>query len=173
MNIRNVTLEDAESVLTIYAPYITDTVITFETEVPTIKDFTERIECIKKDYPYLVYELDGKVVGYAYASKHGLRAAYKYSVDVSIYVSKDHHGQGIGRALYTRLFELLEKGKFYTAYAGITLPNKKSVELHQLFGFHEVGIYHNVGYKQNKWLDVIYLEKQIKEYDTIPDKKNK
>lgn len=166
MLIRPVTTEDAKDILAIYSPYIENTVITFETEVPTIEEFTARIENIKSKYPYLVCETHGKVIGYAYASKHRERAAYKYSVDLSIYIDPDYQHKGIGKALYVRLFDALKPYDFYTAYAGITLPNEKSIGLHKALGFHEVGIFHNVGYKFGKWLDVIWLEKQLKEYDT-------
>jgi phosphinothricin acetyltransferase len=166
INIRDAVCADAKAILDIYTPYITGTCITFETEVPALDEFTLRIENIINNYPYLVCEADGIITGYAYASKHRERAAYQYSADVSIYVRPEYQGKGIGKALYANLFESLKKYKIYTVYAGITLPNDKSVNLHKTFGFKEVGIYKNVGYKLNKWLDVIWLEKQLKEYDT-------
>ena len=166
MLIRPITLADTTDILEIYSPYIKNTVITFETEIPTIEEFTARIESIKNNYPYLVCEMNGKVVGYAYASKHGERSAYRYSIDVSIYVDMNYQHNGIGKALYSHLFESLKSYDFYTAYACITLPNDKSIGLHKAFGFHEIGICHNVGYKLGEWLDVIWLEKQLKEYDT-------
>lgn len=164
LTIHSVRKMDVADILAIYKPYITDTVISFETEVPSIEEFSERIDNIQKEFPYLVCEVDGKVVGYAYASKHRARSAYKYSVDVSVYVASNYHHKGIGKALYTSLFGLLNKYDYYSAYAGITLPNDKSIGLHKSFGFTEVGIYHNVGYKDGKWLDVIWLEKPLKEY---------
>lgn len=167
--IRPVGEMDVADILAIYTPYITDTVISFETEVPSIEEFSERIDNIQKEFPYLVCEVDGKVVGYAYASKHRARSAYKYSVDVSVYVAANYHRKGIGKALYTSLFGLLDKYDYYSAYAGITLPNEKSIGLHKSFGFTEVGIYHNVGYKDGKWLDVIWLEKPLKEYKAMED----
>ena len=167
MIIRNAIPDDASDVLRIYAPYITNTCITFETEVPTLAEFTGRMETYIKSYPYLVCETDNKVVGYAYASKHRERAAYKYSVDVSVYVDSEYHGQGVGRALYSKLFELLTEQGLFTAYAGITLPNDKSVGLHRAFGFRDVGVYHNVGYKLGKWLDVLWMEKPLRDYAEI------
>lgn len=164
MLIRPATLADAPGILEVYAPYIKDTVITFETEIPTVEEFTSRIEKIKENYPYLVCEINGKVIGYAYAAKHGERSAYKHSINVSIYVDMNYHHQGIGKALYSHLFESLKSYDFYTAYACITLPNDKSIGLHKAFGFHEVGTFHNVGYKMGKWLDVIWLEKPLKQY---------
>ncbi|MBN1892447.1 MAG: N-acetyltransferase [Clostridiales bacterium] len=168
--IRPVKQTDAADILAIYAPYVTDTVISFETKVPTIEEFSKRIETIQNDYPYLVCEVDGKVVGYAYASKHRERAAYRYSVEVSVYVALDYHHKGIGKALYKRLFAALDACNYYSAYAGITLPNDKSIGLHKSFGFVEVGIYHNIGYKDGKWLDVIWLEKPLKDYGIPPGK---
>ena len=164
MLIRPATQADAAEILRIYSPYIENTVITFETEIPQIEDFTAKIERIQDKYPYLVCEIGGKIVGYAYAAKHGERAAYQYSVDVSIYVDLDYQHRGIGKALYFNLFEALKEYDYYTAYASITLPNEKSICLHKSFGFHEVGICHNVGYKNGSWLDVIWLEKPLKQY---------
>jgi len=165
LTIRNATPTDAEAILAIYAPYITDSCISFETEVPAITEFTARIEHVIPNYPYLVCEVDGKVVGYAYVSQHRERTAYKYSADVSVYIAPEYHWQGIGRALYTKLFELMREQGFYTAIAGITLPNEKSVGLHKALGFKEVGVYHNVGYKFGKWLDVLWMEKPLRDYD--------
>jgi phosphinothricin acetyltransferase len=169
MIIRPVRIDDAADILAIYAPYITDTVISFETKVPTLEDFSKRIEKIQNDYPYLVCEVDGKVLGYAYASKHRERAAYRFSVEVSVYIAQEHHHKGIGKALYERLFAALDDYNYYSAFAGITLPNDKSIGIHKLFGFSEVGIYHNIGYKDGKWLDVIWLEKPLKEYGIPPE----
>ena len=166
MLIRPVTPADAAEILKIYSPYILNTPITFETEVPTLEEFTERIERIKSSYPYLVCEIDGKVIGYAYAAKHRERAAYQYSVEVSVYIDSDHHGKGFGKALYESLFEALKSYDYYTACACITLPNEKSVRLHKAFGFREIGTFHNVGYKAGKWLDVAWFEKPLKDYDT-------
>jgi len=109
--------------------------------------------------------LDNKIVGYTYASKHRERAAYKYSADVSVYVAPEYQRRGIGSALYTRIFELLRRQGIYTVYAGVALPNEKSVGLHTSLGFREIGVYKNVGYKFGKWLDVLWLEKPLKDYD--------
>jgi Sortase and related acyltransferases len=169
MNIKSATPDDAEAILNIYAPYITDTCVSFETEVPTITGFAERISNIIKTYPYLVCEIDGNIVGYAYAARHRERAAYKYSADVSIYIKPEYHHRGIGKALYIKLFELLREREIYTAFAAITLPNESSVGLHKTLGFTEIGVYHNVGYKFGKWLDLIWLEKPLLDYTQISD----
>ena len=165
MNIKFATPDDAEAILNIYAPYITDTCVSFEIEVPTIQEFAERINKISKVYPYLICEIDGDIVGYAYASRHRERAAYLYSADVSIYINSEYHRQGVGKALYTKLFELLREREIYTAFAAITLPNEGSVGLHKAFGFKEIGIYHNVGYKFGQWLDLLWLEKPLLDYN--------
>lgn len=167
--IRPVELTDAQAILDLYTPYITDTVITFETEIPTLEAFTQRIAGICQDYPYLVCEQDGKILGYAYASRHRERAAYRYSVDVSIYVEKNSKHRGIGRALYNRLFEELQQYPYYTAFACITLPNEASIGLHKAFGFREAGVFHRDGYKAGQWLDVAWLEKPLKEYGVPPE----
>ena len=164
-NIRKATIADSYNILNIYTPYIVDTCITFEIEVPTINEFSDRIQNIIKDYPYLVYEVDGKIIGYAYASKYRERPAYKYSAEVSVYIAPEYHGCGIGKILYEKLLELLKKQGIYTAVAGVALPNEKSIGLHKAFGFKEVGTYHNVGYKFDKWLDVMWLEKSLRKYD--------
>ena len=166
MLIRPITLADAADILQIYSPYIENTIITFETEIPKIEEFTARIETIRQNYPYLVCEVDGKVVGYAYASRHQARSAFRYSVDVSIYVDLDYQRKGIGTALYSGLFEALKAYNYYTAYAMIALPNEKSIRLHKTFGFQETGTFHNVGYKHGRWIDVACLEKPLKPYDT-------
>ena len=169
--VRPATIKDAEAILGIYTPYITDTYISFETEVPAIKEFSERIENIMKNYPYLVCEVDGKVVGYAYASKHRERAAYKYSADVSVYIAAAYKRRGIGKALYVKLFELLKEQGIYTVYAGITLPNNTSIGLHKSMGFNEVGVYHKVGFKHGRWHDVAWFEKVLREYGN-PERKD-
>lgn len=166
--IRFATLDDAVEILNIYAPYITDTAVTFETEVPSLNDFRKRMETIQTLYPFLVYEVGGRIAGYAYASKHHERAAYRYSVNLSIYILPEYQRKGIGRKLYACLFEILKKQGFYTVVAGITLPNEKSVGIHKAMGFEEVGVYRRIGYKFGKWRDVIYMQKALREYDAVP-----
>lgn len=167
--IRQANISDAENILAVYAPYILNTEISFEIKVPTIEEFTKRIESIKSKYPYIVCEVDKRIVGYAYASRHRERAAYEYSADLSIYIAEDYHNKGIGKVLYTQLFKLLENEKVYSVYASVVSQNEFSVSFHKSFGFKEIGTFHNVGYKNNKWLDVICFEKQIKPYETIKE----
>lgn len=166
--IRFATRDDASQLLAIYAPFITDSAVSFELEVPSLEDFRKRMEAIQSFYPFLVYETDGKIAGYSYASKHHDRAAYLYSVNLSIYILSEYQRKGIGRKLYSCLFDILIKQGFYTAIAGITLPNEKSVGIHKAMGFQEVGVYRKVGYKFGNWRDVIYLQKPLREYDSSP-----
>ena len=122
-----------------------------------------RIETIQKKYPWLVCELDGEVVGYAYANTHNERAAYRWSADVSAYVSAAAHRRGVGSALYASLFDILVLQGLRNVYAGITLPNPASEGMHRVLGFALVGVYHQVGYKFGAWHDVAWLERQIAE----------
>lgn len=164
--IRLATLNDSDSILNIYAPFIADTVITFEYRVPTKAEFRERMAAIQKTYPWLVCEIDDAVVGYAYASKFNEREAYQWSVDYSIYILPEYHRKHIGKALYSALTELLKLQGFCNAYSLITAPNVNSEGLHKSFGFKEIGICHNVGYKLGGWHDVKYYE--LKMNDPLP-----
>ena len=161
-HIRNATIDDSKAILDIYAPYITDTCVSFETQVPTIGEFRLRVKEIINSYPYIVCEDGNDIIGFAYASRHRERAAYKYSAEVSVYVSPAYHRCGIGKSLYMELFELLKTQDVCMVFAGITLPNDKSVGLHKAFEFKEVGVYHNAGYKFGEWLDVLWMEKLIR-----------
>lgn len=167
-NIRLATEADSASILEIYSPYITDTVITFEYEVPTIMAFSKRITNIQKKYPWLLCEVNGIVVGYAYAAEYMQRKAYDWSVDFSIYINHKYHRKKIGKALYFALFELLVLQGYYNAYAGITLPNIKSEGLHQSFGFNPIGVYQNVGYKFDNWHDVKWFQLKIQDCSKSP-----
>ncbi len=157
--IRKVTLADAKAILDIYAKYILETTITFEIEVPSLESFTKRIKTISEKFPYIVYEEKGKVIGYAYVTTFKERAAYNHSVECTVYIDSEHKGKGIGQELYTELFSLTKEREFKNVYAYITLPNEKSLNLHEKFDFHKVGIYKNVGFKHNMLVDVICLEK--------------
>src|SRR5579859_3784089 len=138
MDIRLATLVDAPQISAIYRPYVEGSFISFETEAPSDAEMAERMRKVTTRLPWLVCEEAGRMLGYAYASRHHERAAYQWSVDVSIYLHRDHHRRGLGRALYAELFELLILQGYYTAYAGITLPNDASIGLHESFGFEPV-----------------------------------
>jgi phosphinothricin acetyltransferase len=167
--IRLVKLTDSKDILGIYAPYIKNTAISFEQTIPFIDEFTKRIEGISNKYPYLVYETNGQVVGYAYASQHSGRYAYRFSVDLSIYLSEAYQGTGIAKKLYDCLFEILRNCGYVNAYAGYSVPNEKSSRFHKKNGFTPVGTYHKVGYKFGKWHDVTWVEKAIKSHTDNPD----
>jgi L-amino acid N-acyltransferase YncA len=167
--IRLATEGDAEQIAAIYAPNVTDTVISFELEPPTAGEMRRRIEGTLQRYPWLVCERQGRVLGYAYAGAHGSRAAYEWSVDVSVYVHEDTRRAGVGRALYASLFAALDLQGFYNAYAGATLPNPASVGLHESVGFRPVGVYRGVGYKMGGWHDVVWWHLSIRERVADPD----
>lgn len=166
--IRPATVRDADAILAVYAPYVRDTCVSFETEVPAPDAFRERVSRITAAYPYFVCEHNGVVVGYAYAAPFSARGAYRFSVELSVYIAPAYHRQGIGRALYESLFDALRARGVCTAYAGITVPNEQSVGLHAALGFHPVGTYRNVGYKLGAWRDVLWLEKPLRGYDVPP-----
>jgi len=168
-SIRLATDRDAEQVATIYAPNVSDSIISFELEPPSADEMHRRIEVTLERYPWLVCERRGRVLGYAYAGAHGSRAAYQWAVDVSVYVHEEAHRTGVGRALYTSLFAALDLQGFYNAYAGATLPNPASVGLHESVGFRPVGVYRGVGYKLGAWHDVGWWHLSLRERVANPD----
>jgi phosphinothricin acetyltransferase len=151
--IRSASADDADQIAAIYAPYVRDTPISFEIVPPSGEEMRQRISALTATYPWLVCAAD-TVLGYAYASRHRERAAYQWSVDVSVYVRTDAHRRGIGRALYAALLRIVTAQGFYRAYGGITLPNPSSVGLHEAMGFQPVGVYRAVGFKHGAWHDV-------------------
>ena len=159
---------DSVSLLNIYGEFIRNTAVTFETAVPSVLEFSKRISDIVESSPWLVCEIDGEIIGYAYASKHRERAAYRWSVDVTVYINPQYHRKHIATALYTALIELLKLQGYYCAYAGVSLPNLKSEEFHKSFGFNPVGVFHNVGYKFDEWRDVKWFELALSDYSKNP-----
>ncbi|MBQ9767137.1 MAG: N-acetyltransferase [Lachnospiraceae bacterium] len=166
--IRLATKADAAALLEIYKKYITDTAVTFEIEVPSVESFAERIETITATFPWLICEIDGRVAGYAYASKHGERAAYRWSADLSVYIDERYHRKHIATALYTALLELLRKQGYYTVYAGVSTPNPDSEAFHTAFGFRNLGVFENVGYKLGEWRGVTWFELPLRKYEIEP-----
>ncbi len=160
--------EDAEGILAIYAPIVRETTISFELEPPTVEEMRGRIEATLAKLPWLVCDSNGEIAGYAYASRHRERAAYQWSVDVSVYVREKERGKGLGRGLYTPLLGMLEDLGYYSALAGIALPNPASVGLHEAMGFRPIGIYRSIGYKLGAWRDVGWWQKQLREYAGEP-----
>jgi len=168
LSIRPATLEDAEAILAIYRPYIESTSITFEYEVPSEEEFRLRMKTICEKFPWLVCMVDGKTAGYAYASPHHERAAYQWNADLSVYVSNECQGMGIGTILYAALINLLKAQGFYNLYVLIAYPNKKSESLHRHFGFTDVGLYKNTGYKFGEWHDVLCMVKTLRDFGGSP-----
>ena len=152
--LRAATPADADAIAAIYAPYVRDTAISFETAPPSADEMRARIEATLIGYPYLVAEVAGAVVGYAYAGAFHRRAAYRTTVEVSAYVASDAREKGVGRALYQSLLDTLRRQNFHAAIGVIALPNEASVRLHERFGFRHVGTLHEVGTKFGQWHDV-------------------
>jgi len=168
MTIRIATETDAEPIRDIYAPFCLDTPVSFETQAPTVEEMRHRIAKTLKSLPWLVCEDDGQVLGYAYASPHRERAAYRWSVDVSVYVREGHRGKGLGRALYRSLFTILRLQGFYNILAGISLPNSASMSLHQSMGLRLVGVYRAIGYKCGQWHDVAWCQLTVRDRSEEP-----
>ena len=159
--IRLATSDDGPALAGIYRPAVSESTISFELVPPDAAEMAERVARVMTLAPWLVFERDGAVIGYAYAGKHSERPAYEWSVDVSVYVHRDAHRGGIARALYASLFAALVVQGFRNAYAGITLPNAASVGFHASQGFTPVGVYRGVGYKMGAWHDVGWYERSL------------
>lgn len=160
--IRDVKISDAKAICDIYNYYVENTVITFEEEPVTAQEMTCRIEKILANYCYIVYEVDGKVVGYAYASTWRARSAYRFCVESTVYIDHQYQGKGIGTKLYLELIKQLKELDFRVIMGVIALPNKSSVKLHEKLGFYETGYFKEVGLKFDKWIDVGYWQYNIK-----------
>jgi phosphinothricin acetyltransferase len=159
--IREANPSDGPAISRIYAPFVQNTPVTFEEQVPDGTAMTRRIEESIQSFPFLIAETNNQPIGYAYATSHRARASFRWSVDVSIYVEPAHHRRGIGRTLYGTLLPLLAEQGFFVAIAGITLPNAASVRLHESIGFEQIGIYKNIGFKLGQWRDVGWWQKQL------------
>lgn len=163
LTIRQATEADAPALVAIYAPYVEQTPISFETVVPSVDDFAARMRKYLSAWQYLVAERDGRIVGYAYGGTHRERAAYRFSVEVSAYVDRACHRQGIGRALYARLFEDLAAKGYCEAFAGITYPNEASIGLHAAVGFTMIGVFRRIGWKFDRWHDVAWMQRSLRD----------
>lgn len=166
--VRDATEGDAAACAAIYAPYVTDTVITFESDPPTPSAMAERIAAAMRTHAWMVLEDDGRVVGYAYGGPFKSRAAYRWSCEVSVYLEQGRRRTGGGRALYDALFDRLAERGFRTAVAGMALPNEASVGLHRAMGFEPVGTYRNIGWKHGTWHDVAWTQRAIVTTDDTP-----
>lgn len=177
MKIRIARPEDAGDILKIYAPFIENTAISFEYEVPGPDEFRKRVEDTLRKYPYLVAEVDGEIVGYAYASPFKARAAYIHSAEVSIYIDPKHHGAGIGRGLYSELEKLLLRQNVFLLYACITDSSREgdeyltddSIRFHTAMGYRLVGRHDGSGYKFGMWYNMIWMEKLLCDLPDHPD----
>jgi phosphinothricin acetyltransferase len=167
--IRPARVKDAGDIAAIYTPIVEGTAVSFEVEPPTDEEMQRRIAGAGERFPWLVCESGGSILGYAYACPHRVRPAYRWSVEVSVYVRADSRRRGIARGLYTSLIKILELQGYRNAYAGITLPNPPSVALHELMGFKPVGVYHEIGYKLGAWHDVGWWHLALGERKLPPD----
>jgi L-amino acid N-acyltransferase YncA len=153
--LRLATPADAAQIAAIYAPFCLETAISFEMAAPDEGQIRERISTLTQRYPWLVAVSETRdVLGYAYASKHRERAAYRWSVDFTAYLAPEAKRRGIGAALYHALMKICQSLGYYRAFAGITLPNEASVRLHEKIGFRAIGVYRRVGFKLGRWHDV-------------------
>lgn len=177
MTIRQATEADAEALVAIYAPYITDTAITFENDIPSTEEFRGRIRAIAKEYPYPVIEEDGAILGYAYASCFHAREAYRHSVETSIYLRQDMRGRGLGCVLYEALEKALYRQNVYTLYACITRADDEhdpyvtnaSIRFHERNGYKLIGSHDLSGYKFDRWYSIVWMEKVMRERAGHPD----
>ncbi|HEV2473211.1 MAG TPA: GNAT family N-acetyltransferase [Chthonomonadales bacterium] len=166
--LRRATAEDAAGVQSIYAPYCTGSVASFELQAPSVEEMARRLEAVTTRNPWLLLESDGRPAGYAYATIHRERAAYQWSVDTFVYIAQEYHARGAGTALYTTLIAILTLQGYYKAFAGITLPNPASIALHEKMRYLPVGIYRGVGYKNGEWRDVAWYQRKLREETPTP-----
>lgn len=175
IHIRPATPDDAPALLAIYAPYVTDTAITFEYEVPALSDFRQRIEATLRTHPYLVLERDGEILGYAYTGQLGSRAAYAWAAETSIYLRQDCRRGGLGTRLYHALEDASHAQHVQVLYACIAAPtgaddprlSRASIDFHTRLGYAVAGTFHRCGYKFGTWYDVVWMEKRLSD-DAVP-----
>jgi L-amino acid N-acyltransferase YncA len=166
--VRDATESDAAVCAQIYAPYVTGTAITFESEPPAAAEMVRRIATARSTHAWVVLEQEGRVVGYAYGGRFAPRDAYRWSCEVSVYMELDRRRTGGGRALYESLFARLAARGYRTAAAGMTLPNEASAGLHRALGFKDVGTFKSIGFKHGKWHDVAWLQRSLTADDGPP-----
>ena len=164
--IRIATEADVPEILAIYAPYVENTTITFEYDVPCRKEFMQRFYTITRQYPWLVWEENGEILGYAYGSPPYARAAYSWCAEPSVYLKPEAQGRGIGRKLYAALEEILKLQGYQVLYALVTQENTGSLTFHRKLGYEERVLFPNCGFKFGRWLGVFWLEKRLKTVET-------
>lgn len=176
VSIRMATEADAEEILQIYSPYVTNTAITFEYDIPSVTEFSQRIRDTLKRYPYIVAVEEDCIVGYAYASAFKERAAYDWAVETTVYLKQDYQGKGLGKKLYMALENLLKRQNIlnlnaciaYTPVDDVHLDNT-SIAFHQHLGYAKVGHFTKCGYKFGTWYDMIWMEKMLGEHPEVPE----
>jgi L-amino acid N-acyltransferase YncA len=160
--------QDATAIAAIYAPFVADAT-SFEAEPPSVDEIRRRVAEMTINYPWLVCECDGVIAGYAYASWHRTRLAYRWSVETSVYVHPDYRRCGVARGLYISLFAILAAQGYVNAYAGITLPNARSVKFHEALGFLPLTVYRGIGFKLGRWHDVGWWHLLVKRHPESPE----
>lgn len=163
ISIRTAEVSDAAALRALYEPYVVKTAITFDLEVPSVADFEQKITQLTERYPFLVAEENGSVVGYAYASTYYDKSAYDWTAELTIYVDENKRGLQIGSSLYDALEEGLIKRDFKNFVACISLPNDASIAFHKKRGYEQVAHFKKVGYKFDKWHDIVWLQKSLLE----------
>lgn len=153
----------APAMRAIYQPYVEHTAISFEEDVPSVEELAARVRQYTERWGGVVAEADGRVIGYAYGSAHRARAAYRWSVETTVYVAQDSQRRGVGRGLYHALMEKLRDAGYCNAFAGVTLPNDGSIGLHRAVGFAPIGVFPRVGYKFGRWWDVAWFHLPLRD----------
>lgn len=167
MEFRFAKISDAAELLAIYRPYVEETAITFEYDVPTETEFARRIKQISEIFPYLVALENGKIVGYAYASRYRERKAYDWVVELSIYLAQEERQKGLGTVLYQKLLTALSKLNYQRAYACVTYPNPASIAFHKKLGFHWIGVFEKSGYKFEQWYGIAWLDLPLQKTENV------
>jgi len=156
--IREVRLQDAKQICSIYNYHVTNTIVTFEEDPVTENEMKQRITTTTAKFPWLVYEEKDLIAGYAYASQWRTRSAYRYAAETTVYIGEEFTGKGIGTALYKQLIKDMKALSFHSLIGGIALPNDASISLHEKLNFKKVAHFEQVGFKMNRWVDVGYWE---------------
>ncbi|AKP67444.1 GNAT family N-acetyltransferase [Companilactobacillus ginsenosidimutans] len=166
LKIRPATFRDAKSLLKIYAPYVLETTITFEYEVPSLGEFEQRITETLRDYPYLVAENEDQIVGYAYAHRFSERQAYDWAAEISVYVDQNAKRLGVGKTLYAEIERILAQQNVASSVAIVTGQNSGSIAFHEKLGYKQVGLLPKIGFKFDQWIDVIHLQKRLGDFES-------
>lgn len=169
MEIRPALIEDVPKLTEIYAPYVRETAVTFDYQVPSAEAFAALIQSTLRKYPFLVAKEDEKILGYAYVSDYKKKKAYDWSVETTIYVRQDAQRSGIGSRLYEAMENYLLKQHICNLYACITYPNPASIAFHERFGYKIAAHFSNSGYKLGKWYDIVWMEKHLDPHPVPPE----